>query len=120
MCASKIVSKDNLGAILAAGIISWVGLEALINIAVLVGALPFAGNALPLISYGGSNLVMTLTAMGVLLSISRRREDETIPRKTRATGLPRDYRPRNDAKRDATIDFGRRDRRWSVSRLIRR
>ncbi len=96
-------ARDPLGAILAAGIVSWVALEALINIAVMVGIMPFAGNALPLISYGGSNLVVTLTAMGVLLSISRRREDETIPRKTRAT-----------------IDFGRRDRRWSVSRLIHR
>lgn len=94
-------ARDPLGAILAAGIIAWVALEALINIAVMVGVVPFAGNALPFISYGGSNLVVTLTAMGVLLSISRRREDETIPRKTRAT-----------------IDFGRRDRRWSVSRLI--
>ncbi len=96
-------ARDPLGAVLAAGIVSWVALEALINIAVMVGIMPFAGNALPLISYGGSNLVVTLTAMGVLLSISRRREDETIPRKTRAT-----------------IDFGRRDRRWSVSRLIHR
>lgn len=96
-------ARDPLGAILAAGIIAWVALEALINIAVMVGVVPFAGNALPFISYGGSNLVVTLTAMGVLLSISRRREDETIPRKTRAT-----------------IDFGRRDRRWSVSRLIHR
>ncbi len=96
-------ARDPLGAVLAAGIVAWVALEALINIAVMVGIMPFAGNALPLISYGGSNLVVTLTAMGVLLSISRRREDETIPRKTRAT-----------------IDFGRRDRRWSVSRLIHR
>ncbi len=103
-------ARDPLGAILAAGIVAWVALEALINVAVMVGALPFAGNALPLISYGGSNLVVTLTAIGVLLSISRRRDDETIPRKTRATGL----------LRDATNDFGRRDRRWSVSRLIRR
>jgi cell division protein FtsW len=96
-------ARDPLGAILAAGIVAWVALEALINIAVMVGVLPFAGNALPFISYGGSNLVVTLTAIGVLLSISRRRDDETIPRKTRAT-----------------VDFGRRDRRWSVSRLIRR
>jgi len=103
-------ARDPLGAILAAGIVAWVALEALINIAVMVGVLPFAGNALPFISYGGSNLVVTLTAIGVLLSVSRRRDNETIPRKTRAAGL----------LRDATIDFGRRDRRWSVSRLIRR
>jgi hypothetical protein len=61
----------------------------LINIAVMVGVLPFAGNALPFISYGGSNLVVTLAAMGVLLSISRRNTgDENVQRKTRTGGQP--------------------------------
>ena len=83
-------AKDTLGALLAAGITCWVGLEALINVAVMVGAMPFAGNALPLVSYGGSNLVVTLIAMGILLNISRRDESETIPRKTRHTGLLRE------------------------------
>jgi cell division protein FtsW len=103
-------ARDPLGAVLAAGIVAWVSLEAFINVAVMVGILPFAGNALPFISYGGSNLVVTLTAMGVLLSISRRRDDEAIPRKTRATGI----------LRDATAYFGGRNGRGRVSRLIRR
>jgi len=49
----------------------WVGMEALINMAVMVGLLPFAGNALPFISAGGSNLVSTLCAIGIILNISR-------------------------------------------------
>ena len=107
-------SRDQLGSMLASGIVCWVILEALINIAVMVGVLPFAGNALPFISYGGSNLVVTLAAMGVLLSISRRSEsDEAIPRKTR--GGPA-WTLSRGSRRDANPDLGRRDRRGRVSR----
>jgi cell division protein FtsW len=108
----KIASraKDEMGALLAAGLVCWVALEALINIAVMVGVMPFAGNALPFISYGGSNLVMMLTAMGVLLNISRRRDDESIPRKTRHAG----------AQANETFDLSRRDGRGRLSRAVRR
>jgi cell division protein FtsW len=46
-------------------------MEAFINMAVMVGLLPFAGNALPFISAGGSNLIVSLAAVGILLNISR-------------------------------------------------
>ena len=49
-----------LGTLLASGMTFWIGIEALINMAVMVGLMPFAGNALPFISAGGSNLVSTL------------------------------------------------------------
>jgi cell division protein FtsW len=125
----KIASqvKDPFGSILAAGITCWVGLEALINIAVMVGAMPFAGNALPFISYGGSNLVVTLMAMGILLSISRRDEGETIQRKTRSAGILREqarsvaqgrtFKP-NTA--NANFDFSRGNGRGRVPRTDRR
>ncbi len=77
-------AKDELGAILAAGVTTWIAYEVLINVGVMVAALPFAGNALPFISYGGSSLVVTLAAVGLLLSISRHDPDASIPRKTRA------------------------------------
>jgi len=64
-------APDMLGTLLASGITFWVGIEALINMAVMVGLMPFAGNALPFISAGGSNLVATLCAMGIILNISR-------------------------------------------------
>jgi cell division protein FtsW len=64
-------APDMLGTLLASGITFWVGIEALINMAVMVGLMPFAGNALPFISAGGSNLVATLCAMGIMLNISR-------------------------------------------------
>jgi cell division protein FtsW len=64
-------APDMLGTLLASGVTFWVAVEALINMAVMVGLMPFAGNALPFISAGGSNLVATLCAIGIMLNISR-------------------------------------------------
>lgn len=71
-------APDMLGTLLASGLVIWVTTEALVNIAVMVGLLPFAGNALPLISAGGSNLVATLAALGILFNISRQTGEGTI------------------------------------------
>jgi cell division protein FtsW len=68
-------AKDEFGLLLAAGLTSWIALEALINVMTILQILPFAGNALPFFSYGGSNLVLTLGAMGLLLNISRQRDN---------------------------------------------
>jgi cell division protein FtsW len=64
-------APDMLGTLLASGMIIWVAMEALINMTVMVGLMPFAGNALPFISAGGSNLVSTLGAIGIVLNVSR-------------------------------------------------
>src|SRR5687768_5728752 len=64
-------APDMLGTLLASGVTFWIGMEALINMAVMVGLMPFAGNALPFISAGGSNLVSTLSAIGIIVNISR-------------------------------------------------
>jgi len=64
-------APDILGTLMASGLALWIGLEALINMTVMVGLMPFAGNALPFISAGGSNLVVSLGAIGILLNISR-------------------------------------------------
>jgi cell division protein FtsW len=64
-------APDMLGTLLASGMAIWIALEALINMAVMVGLMPFAGNALPFISAGGSNLVSTLCAVGIMLNVSR-------------------------------------------------
>lgn len=75
-----IRSTDRLAMLLAAGITFWIGAEALINMAVLLGLIPFAGNALPFFSYGGSNLVTTMAGVGFLLNVSRRTTVETEKR----------------------------------------
>jgi len=66
-------APDMLGTLLASGMALWIGTEALINMAAMVGLIPFAGNALPLISAGGSNLVATLAAIGIILNVSRQK-----------------------------------------------
>lgn len=71
-------APDMLGTLLASGLVMWIGLEALINMAVMVGLLPFAGNALPFVSSGGSNLVTTLAALGILFNISRQAGEATV------------------------------------------
>ncbi len=71
-------APDMLGTLLATGLVTWIAMEALVNMAVMVGLLPFAGNALPFISAGGSNLVATLAALGILFNISRQTGEGTI------------------------------------------
>lgn len=64
-------APDMLGTLLASGITFWIAMEALINMSAMVGLVPFAGNALPFISAGGSNLICTLSGIGIILNISR-------------------------------------------------
>ncbi len=69
-------APDTFGGLLAGGITTWLCLQAFINIGVVVALLPVTGIPLPFISAGGSSLVISFAAVGVLLSISR----ETIER----------------------------------------
>ena len=63
------VAKHYTGAALAWGISVWVGMQSLINMGVNMGLLPTKGLTLPLISYGGSAMVATLLAMGLVLRV---------------------------------------------------
>jgi cell division protein FtsW len=64
-------APDTFGLLLGSGISFLIGLQAFINIGVVTSALPNKGLPLPFISYGGSNLLMMLTSVGLLLSIAR-------------------------------------------------
>jgi cell division protein FtsW len=64
-------TKDPFGQVLAAGLTFWLIFQAFINIGVVTATIPFTGVPLPFISFGGSSLVMTLAAIGVLLNISQ-------------------------------------------------
>jgi cell division protein FtsW len=69
----KIATRttDVFSRLLAAGIVSWFGLQALVNLGAVTGLLPITGVPLPFLSYGGSSLVVSLTAVGVLVAIAR-------------------------------------------------
>ncbi len=69
----KIAKRVNepFGKLLVLGIGSWIGAQALINTASMVALLPLTGVPLPLISYGGSNLVITLGALGIVYNVSK-------------------------------------------------
>ena len=66
-----ITSHDPFASLLATGITAWVGVQAIINIGVVTGSLPVTGIPLPFISYGGTSLVFTMAAVGLLLNISK-------------------------------------------------
>jgi len=61
--------KDMFGHLVAVGIMTTLGLQAIINIGVVTSCMPTKGLALPFISYGGSSLIMTLAACGLLVNI---------------------------------------------------
>ena len=65
-------APDLFSTLLAAGLTMVISLEAFINIAGVMGLIPLKGLALPFISYGGTSLIMSLTAVGILLNISSR------------------------------------------------
>ncbi len=99
---TALAAPDTFAALLAAGITAWLCLQAFLNIGVVVALLPITGITLPFISAGGSSLIISFAAVGILLSISR----ETVENGTW-----------ND---DATADRGRRDGRTHLPGARRR
>jgi cell division protein FtsW len=67
-----ICARDKFGMLLAAGITSQLGVQALLNIGVVTNAVPNTGISLPFFSYGGSALIMQMAGIGVVLNISRK------------------------------------------------
>jgi cell division protein FtsW len=98
-------APDLLGSLLAGGLSLWVAMEAFINMAVILGLIPFAGNALPFVSSGGSSLVSSLIAMGIVMNVSRVSEREAREANTRTSEVI-DFQKRRDE----------RPPRWSASK----
>jgi cell division protein FtsW len=96
-----IKAPDTFSGLLAAGITTWLVVQACINMMVVTALLPVTGIPLPFISYGGSALIINLVAVGILLSISR---------ETTQTG----------SLLDAVFGVGRRNRRAHLPRAGRR
>jgi len=68
---TAMAAPDTFGSLLAVGIVGIVAVQVFINIGVVIGMMPVTGITLPLVSYGGSSLTLLLTALGILLNISR-------------------------------------------------
>ncbi len=115
-------APDDFGRVLAAGITFWLVLQAFINIGVVTQLIPFTGQPLPFISYGGSSLVMGMAGIGILLSISRALPKPPVVKSVPVVeGLPTtvgDKRAVKEneltTKKNATISYGGRDRRTRV------
>lgn len=99
-----VESEDLAGRLIAAGISSWIVLEAFINIASLFNIVPIGGNTLPFFSLGGSSLVSILTGIGFVLSVGRVNQIKKIQERSPLSAI---------------VDLRWRDRRRSVSRSSR-
>jgi len=77
---AAVQSSDRFGALLSLGLVAWVGAETLINVGAVIGVLPVTGIPLPFISFGGSSLVITMAAAGILINVARRGEAGTVLR----------------------------------------
>lgn len=64
-------APDDFGQNLAVGIVSWLTIQAIINISGIINIMPMTGVPLPLVSYGGSAILAALSALGVLVNISK-------------------------------------------------
>jgi cell division protein FtsW len=69
---------DRFGRLLGFGLTSSLAIQTTINLSVVTGVLPVTGITLPLISYGGSSLVITLIELGLVLNISRYRKNKPV------------------------------------------
>jgi cell division protein FtsW len=81
-------ADDQFGSLLAAGILAWIGFQMLLNVGGVTRIIPLTGIPLPLLSYGGSSLAITLTAIGVLLSVSRYTRDHAADAESAEAAKP--------------------------------
>jgi cell division protein FtsW len=98
-------APDLFGKLLAAGVSAWIFIEAMVNMLAMVNMMPFAGNALPLISAGGSSLITAMIGIGILFSVNRTSEKL------------KEYK--EGSVNNAVVDLRRGDRRGRVPRSVR-
>ena len=89
-------AKDSFGSLLCVGFTSWVIIQALLNIAVMTGAIPSTGVPLPFISFGGSSLMVVMIGVGLMVSVQRvaTRRKSTAERRSEIASFDRSWRNR--------------------------
>jgi cell division protein FtsW len=137
-------AREPFGAVLAAGLTCWLMFQALINVAVMTATIPFTGIPLPFLSVGGSAMMSSLVAVGLLFSVSRgsraavtsggQGRSGTASRLRRGFGRAQSspqpsrqvrsadahYRVRKGGHKRADSFLWRRNRRSRISRISRR
>jgi len=68
-------AKDLLGRLIVVGVVSMLTFQILVNVGMTIGIMPITGITLPFLSYGGSSLLLNMVAMGLVLSVSYRKND---------------------------------------------
>jgi cell division protein FtsW len=92
-----LACRDRFGKLLAAGITALICGQAAVNVSAVMGLAPLTGIPLPLVSYGGSSLVVMLASVGILLNIAVNHAAESsskVPDRRRRNGRPRPARAR--------------------------
>jgi cell division protein FtsW len=72
-------APDRFGCLMAVGVTTWIISQAVINVGAVIGVLPVTGIPLPFISFGGSSLVITLAAVGILMNIAMQERPSPRP-----------------------------------------
>jgi cell division protein FtsW len=102
-------ARSRFSALLAAGITAMVVGQACVNIAGVTGLMPLTGIPLPLVSYGGSSIIVTLTALGLLANIATERRPANDLRIRERMAVAASSQPTDDvddADEDSEIDWG--------------
>ncbi len=97
------LAPDAFGRLLALGVICWITIQALVNMLVVTGTIPFTGIALPFISLGGSSLISCMIGIGIVISVSRTVSVEGVT----------SYEARRVGGRDGGTRLSRSDRHQS-------
>ena len=82
-------SRDTFSRLAASAIVAWLMVQALVNIGAVIGLLPITGIPLPLISAGGSSLILTMFALGMLMSLARHEPGAAVALAARGPNLLR-------------------------------
>jgi cell division protein FtsW len=108
-------TRDRFGSLLAAGLTCMIGIQALMNVAVVTSSVPATGVPLPFISYGGSSLLFVMLAIGMILNISQNPTVVIAEESRREQTIRRTRSARTGAAPAAAGPDRRRHRRASLS-----
>jgi cell division protein FtsW len=109
-------ARDDFGHLIAGGITGMLAFQAVVNMAAVTGMMPVTGKPLPFVSYGGSSMLVTMTCLGLLLSVSR--YGARAPRAVRSQ--PRVQEGARESNRDGRRDGGAHLPRADRGRSTRR